>query len=183
MNSKTVTALFAATLFHAGVFAQAPQSSAPVVTPSTPPPMVASTSSQAPTPAPNQLIYVPRLPTAQELTNAAAAQGRSIERIEQNNSQITLITRDASGQLNSVAYQLLPTAGNAPASAPPPANVTVVTSPPPTVVYTEPAPQVYYYEDYGPRYYAPWYPPVSLHLGFGYYRGFGGGYRGHFHHR
>src|SRR4051812_19327768 len=99
MNSKIVTALFASTLVSAGVFAQAPQTNAPVVTPSTQAPAVAPTANPA---TANQLVYVPRLPTAQELTNAAAAQGRTIERIEQNNAQITLITRDANGQLNSV---------------------------------------------------------------------------------
>jgi hypothetical protein len=143
----------------------------------------ATTASPAsPTPAPNQTIYVPRLPSPAELTNVASAQGFTVDRIDQTNAQITVVYRYANGQTNTVAYQLLPAAGTAPAMPSTPAPVVTVPATT-TVVYTAPAPTYYYYDPY----YYPWrywYPPVSLSFGFGYYHGGGGGFRGGgFHHR
>ena len=135
---------------------------------------------------PNQIVYAPQLPSVTELTNAAAAQGLAIDKIEQTNAQITVVYRNANGQTNTVAYLLLPAAGTAgivanpvaTPSTPPPTAVYAPTSP--TVVY-EPAPQSVYYDYYGPGYYPYyWYPPVSFRvgLGFGYHSGFHGGFRG-----
>lgn len=136
-------------------------------------------------PAPNQIIYSPRLPTAAELTSVAAAQGVTVEQISQTANQVTVITRNSSGQTNTVAYQLLPTPGMAaPASATIVAPAPTVVTPAPTIVYQQ-APQVIYYETrepYWPRYY--YRPPVSLHLGFGFSHYSGGGHwGGHRHHR
>jgi len=132
--------------------------------------------SQAVAPMPNQVIYSPRLPSPAELTSAAAAQGVSVEQVTQTASQVTVIYRNNAGQLNTVAYQLLPTNGA-------PATTVVAPSPAPTVVYQS-APSVVYYESYGPYWPRYYYPPVSLSLGFGYYRGWGrgGGWGGHYHH-
>lgn len=128
--------------------------------------------------APTQVVYAPRLPSATELMNVASAQGLTVERIEQNATRVVATYKNANGQVNVVAYQLLPNAGPGAAPAQPVATV----SPAPRVVYVEPSPRVIYYDAYDP-YYAPgyWYPPVSLSLGFGYshfgggfHRGFGG---------
>jgi hypothetical protein len=152
--------------------------SAQVTTPSSPAPAV--TSEPASSGAPNRIIYSPRLPSPTELSNVAAAQGWSIERIDQTDSQITVIYRYSNGQTSTVSYQLLGSTST------PAATTTVVTAPPPTVIYREVSPY-YYYRD---PFYAPWgyYNPVSISLGFGYYggrgyygghHGFHGGYRGH----
>lgn len=173
-------AVFAALFLFGEAGAQTPASSAPVVTPSTPAPAVAAPAAPAPAAAPNQVIYSPRLPSATELTNAAAAQGVTVDRIEQTSSQITVTYKYASGQTNTVAYQLLPT-GTATAQVAPAPQTTVVQSAPPTVIYAEPPPRVIYYDEpvYYPRYY---YPPVSFSLGFGF-RSHSFHHGGGFHHR
>jgi hypothetical protein len=170
------TAIVAATFLIASARAQTQPAVAPVVTPSSPAPAVAPAASAAP----NQVIYVPRLPGVAELQNAAAASaGVTVERIEQSSAQISVTYKYANGQTNTVAYQLLPTA-NPPVQ---PQTTVVHTSPAPAVVYAPP-PRVVYYEEpiYYPRYYYPYYPPVSFSLGFGYSRGFGGFGHGHRHH-
>jgi len=176
----TVAALTAA-LFATGVLAQ---TSNPTPTPAAPPAVVVSAT-------PNEIIYLPRLPEPTELTNAASAQGITVQQIAQSSGQVTVIYRYADGQTHTVAYQLLPTAGSAPAAAP--AAVTGIPAAPATVVYAAPAavyPAPYYY--YDPFYYPwPWFGPVSFRVGLGYsFHRFGGGYgfrhfgRGRgFHHR
>jgi hypothetical protein len=136
-------------------------------------PAPAAPSAVAVVPTPNEIIYIPRLPDPAELTNAAAAQGITVERIAQTSAQVTVIYRYADGQTHTVAYQLLPAAGSAPM-----ATATAVTAVPAattTVVYAAPAPSYYYYD---PFYYPwPWYGPVSFRVGLGYsYYHFGGGY-------
>jgi hypothetical protein len=131
-------------------------------------PMPAPTSAnppvvEAPT-APNQLVYAPRLPTANEITAAAAAQHVAIARMDITAMQVTVIYQTANGGTSTVAYRLL-------ASSDATVPVTTTTAAPRAVVYAPVAP-VYYYDDYPPYY---WYPPVSLHLGFGYR--FGGYHR------
>src|SRR2546430_5190207 len=69
--------------------------------------LIASTPAQTPAsapsaPAPNQTIYVPRLPSAAELTNAAAAQGLSVEKIEQTSAQVTAFYKSSAGQTSIV---------------------------------------------------------------------------------
>lgn len=168
---------------------------AQVATPTTPAPAVDVSA----TPQPNQLVYAPRLPSATELTNVAAAQGLTIDKMVQTASQMTVVYRTANGQTNTVAYVLLPGAGAtaaAPSVAPAPAGnvvvgtttptVVVAPTPAPQVVYTTPAPApVYYYDPFFyPTYYSyPWYSPVSVSVGFGYHwGGHGHYYGGHGHH-
>lgn len=174
MQKPIVTLALLAACLAPSLHAQAP---APVVAPSSPAPQIADAPMAA---APNQVIYSPRLPSADELTKAAAAQGVNVDRITQTASQVTVTYRYSNGQINTVAYQLLPNGtSTAPAAT---TTTTVVQQPAPAVVYAPP-PRVVYYEEPAyypyPRYY---YPPVSLSFGFGY-RHFGGGYGGFHHHR
>lgn len=177
MQKKFLPVLVTATLLAVG--AQAQDTAAQIAAPSTPAPAVQQAVPQQAqvaqvAPAPNQIIYAPRLPNPSELTAAAAAQGMAVEQINQSATQVTVVYRSASGQTNTVAYQLLPTATA-------PTTTVVVQNPAPTVVY-ETSPRVVYYDRYDPYYYPRYYyPPVSLSLGFGYYRGWGGGYHGGYH--
>jgi hypothetical protein len=152
--------------------------SAQVTTPSPAPVVTSNSTSSA-----NRVIYSPRLPSANELSNVAAAQGLTIDRIDQSDSQITATYRSSNGQVSVVSYQLLPNGSDA-------SSTTVVTSPAPTVVYSaaprvvyRTAPSYYYYDE---PYFYPWgsygyYSPVSVSLGFGYYgHGYYGG-RGYYH--
>jgi hypothetical protein len=146
------------------------------------PSIVAPTVASSTAVTPNQIVYAQRLPSVAELTNAAAAQGLAIDRIEQTSAQITAVYRYANGQINIVAYLLLPTAGATTIPVPTPST------PPPAVVYNT-APRVVYYDadyGYGPAYYPYyWYPPVAFSIGlgfnyhYGYHGGFGGGYHGY----
>ena len=171
MKTKLVTCiLLPAAILAVGVRAQTVQTASPAPAAPTVAPAVAL--------APNQTVYAQRLPSVNELTNIATAQGLAIERIEQSAAQVTVVYRYANGQTNTVAYLLLP--GVAATSTP----VVATTTPPPAVVY-EAAPRIVYYDGYGPYYPYPgyWYPPVSIALGFGYRGGFYGGYHGGFRHR
>ncbi len=159
----------------------------------TPTPLAPAADTQAAL-QPSQLVYSPRLPSAVELTNVAGAQGLTIDKIVQTTSQMTVVYRNASGQTNTVAYVLLPSAGGP--VIPVPATVSAPATPAPQVVYApapttqvvyyapEPAPApVYYYDPfYYPSYYNGWYAPVALSVGFGigYHSGWhgGGGWRG-----
>jgi hypothetical protein len=123
-------------------------------------------------PTPNQIIYIPQLPNPGELANAAAAQGISVEQINQTSTQITVVYKYANGQTNTICYQLLSAAGAAPAVA----SATTVVPATTTVVYAAPAPTYYYNDPY--RYSWPWFAPVSIGLGFDLGRGFHGGYGG-----
>jgi hypothetical protein len=148
-------------------------------TPPTPSPAPAVVPMQMP--APNQVIYLPQLPTAAALANAATAQGVTVEQINQTSTQITVVYKFSTGQTNTICYQLLAAALNAPMPAgTAPAAVPAAT----TVIYERGGP-VYYYD---PFYYPwPWYAPVAVSLGFGfhggYYHGGGGSFHGGFHGR
>lgn len=151
--------IFSLLLVAAGMFA----ANAPAQT-------AVAVATPAPT-APGRIIYSPRLPTAIELTNVAAAQGLSVERIDQTAAQVTATYKAADGSLSMVAYQLVPSV-----ATPAPATTTLVTAVPArTVVYEQPDP-FFYYDD---PYLSPWgygyYSPVRVNVGFG----FGYGYRGH----
>lgn len=165
------TTAVVAGLMATGAFAQPTVSTAA----SNPAPAVSPAS---PLPAPDSIIYVPRLPTPAELSQAAAVQKLSIEKIEQTSSQVTVMYKHADGSITTVAYELLSTATSA---APAAATTTrVVPAPSTTVIYASPSP--WYYNYYDP-FWSPWYwyggPPVSLNFGIGY-RSFGGFYRGGF---
>ena len=191
------TKLFSLLVVTAGLLALGAR--AQVATPSSLAPAVDVVS----TPQANQIVYAPRLPSTTELTNVAAAQGLSIDKIVQTASQMTVVYRSANGQTNTVAYMLLPAGGStaasevpAPSAAPSGAVMGTTTqtviaapsSPAPQVVYVTPSPAPAYYYDpfYYPAYYGyPWYSPVSVGIGFGFYGGHyhggyhGGGYHGH----
>lgn len=143
-----------------------------VAAPSTPAPAVETVTAPA-APAASQFVYTPRLPTAAELTNVASAQGLTIDKIVQTDSQMTVVYRSANGQTNTVAYMLLPASGTPVGTS----GTVVTTAPAPRVVYTEPAPVYYYDPFYYPAYYGPWYGPVSLSVGWGF--GYRGGWHGH----
>lgn len=175
----------------AGVVQAQISSSVPVAAPTTPAPTVVAAPTQTPSgtsvtaPAQtrfSQIVYTPRLPTPTEVTNAAAAQGLTVERIVQTATQVVAFYRNAAGQTITVAYQSLPPSAAATTPAPAvaatsPAPVVVNVAPPPAVYET--APRVIYY-DYPDYYYYPrgYYPPVSFGFGFGY-RSFYGGHFGH----
>ncbi len=179
------TKLFSLLVIPAGLLALGAQ--AQVAAPSSPAPAVDVVS----TPQANQIVYAPRLPSTTELTNVAAAQGLSIDKIIQTASQMTVVYRSANGQTNTVAYLLLPAAGStaanevpAPSAVPSGAvmgtttqTVIAAPSPAPQVVYATPAPIYYYDPFYYPAYYSyPWYSPVSVSIGWGF--GYHGGYHG-----
>jgi hypothetical protein len=178
MQTKILSILFVAAAVSTGLRAQnASEPSAPTQAPA--PQAVVATSAPAPqtvaqptqeAPAPSQIIYSPRLPSAAELTSVATAQGQTVQQITQTSNQVTAIYRNSNGALTTVAYQLLPTSGTQPTTI-------AVASPAPTVIYEE-APRTVYYRSYDP-YWPSYYPPVSLSLGFGYYHG---GWGGHYHH-
>lgn len=149
-------------------------------------------SPAAPAPAPDRTVYAPRLPKPTELTKIAAAQGLVIDRIEETPAQMIVTTRNAEGRTTTVAYRLLATAGNWPATS---SNSTTVTesAPQTTVVTVKPRPAnvvyvsgySYPYYGYGPYYGPYWgagyYAPVAVSVGFGWgwgYGGYYGGYRG-----
>ena len=105
-------------------------------------------------PQASQYVYAPRLPSVAELSNAAGAQGLTIDKVIQTASQMTVVYRSSNGQTNTVAYMLLPAAGSTSATS---TVAVATTTPPPTVVYAAPAPAPVYY--YDPFYY-PSYMPV-----------------------
>ncbi len=165
MNANRIISLLAL-LLTTGAYAQSADAAGAMPVPTAAPAVA------APTPAASKVIYAPRLPTANELSAAAAAQQLTIVRIEQTTSSVTAVYQSAAGAASTVVYQLLPGANTAtPAVAAP-------SAPAPAVVY-QPAARVAYYDGYGPYYYDPyyydpyyWYPPVSVRLGFGYRGGF-----------
>ena len=182
-NSTIATVAFTTTLLAGGAFAPSTeQTTAPAASPAAP--AVAAVAPASPMPAPNSIIYIPRLPTPAELSSAAAAQGLAIAKMEVTGDHITVVYQYGNGQTNTVSYQLLSSAGAPAATAAVPTAVVPATT---TVVYQQPG---YYYD---PFYYGwgwPWYGPVAIGLGFSYhyghfYGGHGGGHFGGpgFHHR
>jgi uncharacterized membrane protein YgcG len=164
-NSILTVIALATTLVATGAMAQ----SSSQATPTTP---TAPAAAVNPMPAPNQIIYLPQLPSPASLVNVAAAQGLSVEQISQTSSQIIVVYKYGNGQTNTVCYQLLSTAGAAPVAA---AAAPVVVPAQTAVIYSTPAPA--YYCD--PYYYPwPWFGPVAVGLDFGFR---GGYYNGGFH--
>lgn len=146
-------------------------------TPSEPPPSpVAQPEANhgAVSPPLNQIVYGSQLPTAQDLSNAASAQGLTIDRIEQTATQVTVVYKTQNGLTSTVSYQLVPRATSATST------LVLPTTPAPAIIYSEPPRVVYRYDPYyayDPFYYSPWYsyPRISLGFGFGY------GFRGAYH--
>jgi len=181
--SFSLLAALAAASLTSGALAQT--SSPAPATPST------EISATTPLPTPNEIVYVPRLPTPADITKGAQVKSISVERISQTNSQVDVVYRTAEGKIDTTSYRLLADAGTAGPtttssvavpSSPAPAVAIAGTTTPSTVVYTPaPATRVYYYPDYYYDYPGYWYPPVSFGIGIGYrsygYYGYRGGYR------
>jgi hypothetical protein len=162
---------------------------------------LAQTTSSAPAPASNEINYVSQLPSASQLSKAQPPAGARIAKITQTSGAITVTYVYGNGQAQVVSYRLLAEAAGTPAPAPAspvqtlqsttagqPTTVVQPTTPAPVYYYDAPPAVVYqsvpavYYDS--PAYYPyPWYPAVSVGLGFGYRGyGFGGyGFRGGFH--
>jgi hypothetical protein len=173
-------------VFHAVVLATVLLATGASAQTASPAPPADATPMISPMPAPNQIIYIPQLPNPAELANAAAAQGVTVEQINQTSTQITVVYKYANGQTNTICYQLLSNAGAAPAvGALTGAPVTTVVPTTTNVVYATPSPAYYYYPygySYPYGYYYPWYAPVSIGLGFNFGYGYGhGGYHGGYH--
>lgn len=148
-------------------------------------------------PAAERTIYSSQLPSVDQLTQTARAQGLTIATINQAASEITVVYRLADNSTRTISYQLLPGAMESGVVAPAPVSSATVIgageAPPVEVVQVVPAPRtvVYrYYEPYDPFYSYPsyWRPrvPVSINLGFGwggYYGGHHRFYGGHRHYR
>ncbi len=176
--------VLATTLFAAGATAQTANPTPPAAThaaPKAPAAEPAATIQPMQAPAPNQIIYIPQLPSPGALVAAATAQGVTVELINQTSTQITVVYRFSNGQTNTICYQLLSAAATAQAPAQMPAGATTVAVPPSTtVIYAPPGPAYYYDPFYYPW---PWYAPVSVSLGFGFHGrdGYFHGGGGHFH--
>ena len=173
-NSILTTIVLTTALAATTAITHAATPSDPAVPAASAAPEAAPAPALNPMPTPNQIIYLPQLPSAATLVNVAAAQGLSIEQINQTSSQITVVYKYANGQTNTICYQLLQMAGavSAPVGAAP-----VVVPAQTTVIYGTPAPGYYY----DPCYYSwPWFAPVAIDLGFGFRGGYyhGGGFRG-----
>jgi len=139
-------------------------------------------------PRPEQIIYSAKLPEPSDLTEAATAQGSTVEQIIRTSEQETVIYRGPDGTVHTVAYQLLPAnsgvstlaASGLPAvpsaiEAPPTSagNLTAVPTDATTIVYAAPT-AAYYYCD--PFYYPwPWiggaFFSVGPSYGYHHYRG------------
>jgi hypothetical protein len=152
----------------------------------------AQTATGAPAPqaatAPNEVIYLPTLPTAADLIHAAAAsRGVAIQKIDQTSSQITVVYKFDNGQINTISYQLIAAGDSGAVPVASASGVPAPATPAPTVVYqTYPGPYYYAAAAPYPGYYWPdyWLAPlaVGLDIGFrgGYHGGWyhGGGHRG-----
>jgi hypothetical protein len=141
-------------------------------------------------PHPSQVVYSPALPSVNELTSVAAAQGAKIEKIIQSQTQVIVVYRSANGSENTVDYMLLSSAPSGEASAPSapmvtaasattvvaapstpasgaPAQVVVGTTTPTVVTVANPSPQVVYAPTApAPAYY---YDPYYGYYGYPWY--------------
>lgn len=162
-NFKTPAAILAAAILSTGAFAQ--------------------TAGGSQTPAPNEVIYLPQIPTAADLTSGATARGLTVVSIQQTAGEEIATYRLPNGQINIVAYQALPAAGSAgttaaqaPVAAAGQATVVTPSTPAPAVVYEPAAPDYAY--DYPYDYYYPWGWYGGPYYGYGYGYGVGIGFRG-----
>jgi len=177
-SSRLTLALLASAL--AAPFAMAAdQPAAPTVSAAAPAPAVTAL------PPVNHLVYLPQLPTPASLMKEAAAQGKSVERIDRTGDSVVVVYKYADGHTDTYGYTTLSAASTEedPAVAPAaPAPGAPPTTPPPatTVVYREAAP-VYYETRY--RYYRDpfddFWAPLAVGIGIGWITG---GHGGHYYH-
>lgn len=110
----------------------------------------------------DQIVYSPRLPSAQEIAARAAAQGLALQRIEQISTEVTALYRTPTGESIRVCYLPLPAARSS--------SSTIATTTPPLVLRAKRAPRVVYYDPYPYNGGAHCFPFFSA--GFGYDRSF-----------
>jgi hypothetical protein len=133
-------ALAAASLVTVTSAATAPAASQSVAAPP-------AVSPASPMPPPNRTIYAPTLPSVDELSDVAKAQGLTIEKIEQTADQVAVEYRHPDGRLSTVAYRRLSSAD----TAPPVAGVVPAApavAPHTTIIYQ--SPPDYWGPDWGP---------------------------------
>jgi uncharacterized membrane protein YgcG len=123
-------------------------------------------------PGVSRLVYLSQLPTAASLQQEAVASGSTIVRLDRTDDSVVVIYQHADGRTENVGYTVLSPDSTqeepavvATPSRPAP-EITVVSAPPPTIIYRERAP-VYYesrYYDRGDNFWAP----LALGIGIGY---------------
>jgi len=173
-NFQTPAAILVAAILCTGAFAQ--------------------TAGGSQMPAPNEVIYLPQIPTVADLASGAAARGLTVVSIQQTAGEEIATYRLPNGQTNIVAYQALPAAGSAetaaaptpaaapsgqpptPAAAPGQAAIVTPATPAPAVVYQPAAPDYAYGYPYD--YYYPWGWYGGPYYGYSYGYGVGIGFRG-----
>ncbi|MDI1248418.1 MAG: hypothetical protein PSV13_05995 [Lacunisphaera sp.] len=159
--------------------------------PAADPDQAASAENTTALPVVSRLVYLPQLPTAASLQKEAAASGASIVRLDRTDDSVVVIYQHADGRTENVGYTILspdstreePAVVATPIRPAP--EITVVSAPPPTIIYRERAP-VYYETRYYDRADNFW-APLALGFGLGYishghgtnYRGYGRGYSFH----
>lgn len=113
---------------------------------------------------PDRTVYLQKLPTAEAISNSAAKEGLTVDRIEQSLTRVLAGFKTSEGRTLWVAYQLVPppVAGMSD-SVPVPSGSTgkAVQRRPARVIYYDDAP---YYYGYAPF----WRPSLSLGLSWGY---------------
>jgi hypothetical protein len=144
------------------------------------------------TPTPSQFVYLAQVPSPAELKSRAAAQGVTVERIDQSQSGTIVVYKYPNGTTSTVAYASMPAGDEAAVAGTAPATQGVPVAQTSTVVYT-PAPAYPYYSGYPyyggyyPYYNGWWVAPLAIGLGLGYgwhggwHGGWGGGFHGGFH--
>lgn len=160
--------------------------------PAADPDQAASAGNTTALPVVSRLVFLPQLPTAASLQQEAAAQGTTILRLDRTDDSVVVIYKHADGRTENVGYTILSpdSTQEEPAVVATPSRpvpeITVVSAPPPTIIYRESAP-VYYRT----RYYDPvdnFWAPLALGFGLGYISHGHGSYyhdygRGHSFHR
>lgn len=180
MNSRTLILL---TLGLAGSTAAGTAFAQDAQIGSTQPPTQAPAAEFAAPARPDRIVYATQLPSVQQLTDMARAQGTTVDSVNQTASDVTVTYRLNDNSTRVVSYQLLPAQNANPTAAgpvpgqsepfvsapfpaePAPTQIVEVAPPPPTVVYR------YYDRAYDPFYYDPfWRPrvPISVNLGLGW---------------
>lgn len=146
-----------------------------------PPPAPPALASPSAAPVPERVIYLPHLPSVEELTHSAGVQGLMVVNLQQTSTEVTVTYRTRDNTTRTIAYRLLPTDAGTPESlespvaapaepAPQVVQVVEVAPPPPTVIYRiyDPFRDDPFFAD---SHYFRRRAPVSIHLGVGWSSG------------